>query len=88
MGRKITPERKAVEVLADGTNRKDWSNYTFAYSLVTTLSPEEYVPLAAAILDLAAVKWDCGDFTGEDRPYLRRAARMRDAGDQIMLDTI
>lgn len=84
---KITPERKAVEVLADGTNRKDWSSYSFALLLVNTLSPEDYIPLAAAIVDLAAIKWDHGDFDGHERPFIRRAARMRDADVRTMLDT-
>jgi hypothetical protein len=85
---RTTPGRKAAEQILDALNRKDFSRYEFAEILTKTVSPEEYVTFAMAVIEIGAVYWDHGLFDSQDRDWLRTAARLRDVYTEEMLDRI
>lgn len=85
---KITPGRKAAEQMADALNRKDFSRYEFADILTKTVSADEYVPFAMAVIEIAAIYWDHGLFDSHDRHWLRTAHRLREVWTQEMLDIV
>ena len=79
MSRKITPARKVAEAVADGLNRKDFSVYQCADILTKSVSPDEYMAFAMAIIDVAAIRFDHGLYDAHEYEQMRKAAVLRDA---------
>lgn len=76
----LTPELKAIRALKEMWNQRDFERYHFAFTVLsddTTIL--DVIPTAAAIIEIAAVKADHGDYDDDTREWIMAAYMMRNA---------
>ena len=78
----LTPELKAVRALKEMWNQRDHTRYSFAQMLVSDHTDMDAIPMAVAIIEMAAVRADCGDFDTDSRDWIMAARSMRNAFDK------
>lgn len=75
----LTPELKAVRAIKEMCNQKDYGRYHFADLLLADGNVNDAVAMAAAIVELAAVKADYGDFDKDTREWTMVARALRNS---------
>ena len=80
----LTPEMKAVRVIKEMRNQRDYSRHHFALLLMNDGEINDAIAMASAIIEMAAIKADTGDFDKDTRDWVLIARAMRNA----MLDRL
>lgn len=76
----LTPELKAVRALKELWNQRNFERYHFAFTLLSDDTMLlDVIPTAIAIIEIAAVRADHGDFDEDTREWVMAAYSMRNA---------
>lgn len=75
----LTPELKAVRIIKEMQNQRDYSRHHFALLLMNDGDVNDAIAMASAIIEMAAIKADTGDFDKDTRDWVLSARSMRNA---------
>lgn len=75
----LTPELKTVRALSEMWNQRDYTRYHLAQMLVSGPMDMDSIQLAVAIIEMAAVRADSGDFDKDNHEWILAARSMRNA---------